>query len=143
MKKVWLFIVTLIILTLFINKVSLAEEGILFEKEVAQKILRELKECDLDRRELQLRQEQDALKDQRIANLEKELDLAKQELALKDRIIAIKDMEISAQKQAFTDMKEIADRALKLAEVGKPKSNWELQGLIGLAVFVAGILIAK
>jgi hypothetical protein len=28
--------------------------------------------------------------------------------------------------------KERTDRALKLAEVGKPKSNWELQGLLGL-----------
>ena len=109
----------------------------------AQQILRSEKECDLDQRELQLRREQDALKDQRIANLEKELDLAKQELALKDRIIAIKDMEIEAQRQAFTDMKEVADRALKLAEVGKSKSNWQLQGLLGLAALIAGVLIAK
>jgi hypothetical protein len=30
-----------------------------------------------------------------------------------------------------------------LAEVGKPKSNWELQGVLGLAVFVLGFLAGK
>jgi hypothetical protein len=30
---------------------------------------------------------------------------------------------------AFEKEKELTDRALKLAEIGKPKSNWELQGL--------------
>ena len=37
---------------------------------------------------------------------------------------------------AFEKEKELTDRALKLAEVGKPKSNWELQGVLGLAAFV-------
>ncbi len=36
-----------------------------------------------------------------------------------------------------------ADRALKLAEVGKPKSNWELQGVLGVAAFALGVLIGK
>jgi hypothetical protein len=36
---------------------------------------------------------------------------------------------------AFEKEKELTDRALKLAEIGKPKSNWELQGILGLAVF--------
>ena len=31
----------------------------------------------------------------------------------------------------------------KLAEVGKPKSNWELQGVLGLAAFVFGFLAGK
>jgi hypothetical protein len=29
------------------------------------------------------------------------------------------------------------------AEVGKPKSNWELQGVLGLAFFVLGFLAGK
>ena len=33
--------------------------------------------------------------------------------------------------------------ALKLAEVGKPKSNWELQGILGVAAFVLGFLAGK
>ena len=39
--------------------------------------------------------------------------------------------------------KELTDRALKLAEAGKSKSNWELQGLLGLAAFVLGVLAGK
>ena len=44
---------------------------------------------------------------------------------------------------AFEKEKELTNRALKLAEVGKPKSNWELQGVLGLAVFVLGFLAGK
>ena len=32
---------------------------------------------------------------------------------------------------------------LREAEVGKPKSNWELQGILGLAVFVLGFLTGR
>ena len=48
-----------------------------------------------------------------------------------------------ARKRLLAKEKELTDRALKLAEVGKLKSNWELQGLLGLAAFVAGFLVAK
>jgi hypothetical protein len=30
-----------------------------------------------------------------------------------------------------------------LAEIGKPKPNWELQGILGLADFVLGFLVGK
>ena len=43
----------------------------------------------------------------------------------------------------FDRMKEISDRSLKLAEIGKPKSNMELQGLLGLAAFGLGILAGR
>ena len=45
----------------------------------------------------------------------------------------------------FEDMKEVSDRALKLAETSKKSSlgNWELGGIIGLAAFIAGVLLAK
>ena len=36
-------------------------------------------------------------------------------------------------RTAFEKEKELTDRALKLAEVGKPKANWELQGGIGIS----------
>ncbi len=107
----------------------------------SQKILRTEKECDVDRKELELRKEQNQLKDQRIANLEKELELVRRESEIKDRIIAVKDMEIQAKDRAFNDMKEVADRSLNLAEIGKPKSNWQLQGLLGVAAFAIGLLI--
>ena len=41
---------------------------------------------------------------------------------------------------AFEKEKELTDRPLKLAEVGKPKPNWELQGL---ADFVLGFLVGE
>ncbi|MDP2362990.1 MAG: hypothetical protein Q8M94_04370 [Ignavibacteria bacterium] len=107
----------------------------------AQKILRNEKECDLDRRELDLRRQQDALKDQRITNLEKELDLAKQEISLKDRVIEIKDMEILATRRALADMEKVTDRSLKLAETVKPKSNWQVYGLLAVIAFVAGLAV--
>ncbi len=44
---------------------------------------------------------------------------------------------------AYERQKELTDRTLKLAEVGKPKSNWELQGLFGLAAYVLGLLVGK
>jgi hypothetical protein len=39
-------------------------------------------------------------------------------------------------RTAFEKEKELTDRALKLAEVGKPKSNWELQELLGLTALM-------
>ena len=39
--------------------------------------------------------------------------------------------------------KELTDRALKLAEAGKSKSNWELQGILRVAAFVLGFLVGK
>ena len=39
---------------------------------------------------------------------------------------------------AAFEKKELIDRALKLAEIGKQKANWELQGLFGLAACVGG-----
>lgn len=51
--------------------------------------------------------------------------------------------EAEVYRVAFEKEKELTDRALKLAEVGKPKSNWELQGLLGLAVLVLGFLAGK
>lgn len=85
--------------------------------------------------------EMDQVKDQRIQNLEKEIDLLKRESELKDRIIQIKDMEIQAQQRAFEDMKEVADRAIKLAETSKPTSGWQIMGIIGVAAFVIGLAV--
>jgi len=112
-----------------------------FPQDDAKRLLRLDIESDIDRRELELRKEQDALKDQRIANLEKELALAKQEIVLKDKMLEIKDMEILATRRALVDMTQVADRAIKLAETSKPKSNWELLGLAAVVLFVAGLVV--
>src|SRR3990172_5673589 len=85
--------------------------------------------------------ERDKVKTERIRNLEKEVDLGKREVELKDWIIEIKDMRIAAQDQAIKDLKDITDRALKLAEQGKPKTNWGLLGTVLLAVFTLGLVV--
>lgn len=109
----------------------------------AQNILRNEKECDLDRRELELRKEEDALKDQRIANLEKELALANQEIALKDRVHEIDEMEKEATRRALADMTQVADRAIKLVEVSKSSSNniWYIIGAFAGGL-IAGLALA-
>lgn len=99
----------------------------------AQELVRRLTDYDLLR-------EMDQVKDERIANLEKELELSKRESQLKDRIIQIKDMEIQAQKRAFDDMKEVTDRALKLAETSKPKSSLETFGILGVIAVIVTII---
>ncbi len=80
---------------------------------------------------------------QRIANLEKELALKQQECDLKDKELAIKDQAIKQKDENFAQMKDIADRAIKLAET-KKSSIWETYGplavFVGLAVLVASVL---
>ena len=51
--------------------------------------------------------------------------------------------ETEVYRVAFEKEKDLTDRALKLAEVGKPKSNWEFQGILGLAAFVVGFLVGR
>ena len=111
-----------------------SDDYICFSLSDSQDLVRRLTDYDILR-------EMDQVKDQRIANLEKELELQKRENELKDRIIGIKDMEIQAQKRAFEDMKEVTDRALKLAETSKPKSN--LLYIVGgiVAAFAIGLAI--
>ena len=81
--------------------------------------------------------------DKSLALAQKELDLERRENEINKRIIQVKDMEIASLNRNFDQMKEVSDRALKLAEVGKPKSNWELQGLLGVAAFALGVLIGR
>jgi chaperonin GroEL (HSP60 family) len=77
-----------------------------------------------------------ALLEQRVSNLEKENDLLKQQNTIQKKLTGIAKREAEAYRTAFEKEKELTDRALMLAEVGKPKLNCELQGLIGLAAFV-------
>jgi len=51
--------------------------------------------------------------------------------------------EAEVYRIAFEKEKELTGRALRLAEVGKPKSNWELQGILGLAAFVLGFILGR
>ena len=44
------------------------------------------------------------------------------------------DGEAEVYRTAFEKEKELTDPALKLAEVGKSKSNWEFREVLGLSV---------
>ena len=143
-----LFLVILIVSSMIFTKWAISQPvsestlpplpvEIIQAPEDVQSQVKTLKECDLDRRELELRKEQDALKDQRIANLEKELALAQQEIVLKDRVHEIDEMEITATRRALADMTQVADRAIKLAETNKPSSG--IWTIIGAAI--GGILL--
>ncbi len=93
--------------------------------------------------ETPLKDQKVALLEQRVSNLEKENDLLKQQNAIQEKPAELAKREPEVYRTAFGKEKELTDRALKLAEVGKPKSNWELQGILGLAAFAIGILIGK
>ena len=55
-------------------------------------------------------------------------------------MLDIKDQEIAATRRALEDMTKVADRSIELANVSKPNSNWELQGILGLALSSWGLL---
>lgn len=115
------------------------------EKHISIDDLKEVHKVFQDR---EILKELNASKDKTIAELEKALALERKsnelnarEIELQNRIIAIKDMEIGATRRALKDMETVAEKSLKLAETSKPKSNWQLMGLIGAVVFVAGMVI--
>jgi hypothetical protein len=74
--------------------------------------------------------------EQRVSNLEKENDLLNQQNAIQEKLTELAKREAEVYRVAFEKEKELTDRAIKLAEVAKPKSNWQLQGVLGLAAFV-------
>ncbi len=78
-----------------------------------------------------------------LADKEKLLDLEKRENALNLRIIDIQKREIDGINKNFDQLKEVTDRAIKLAEVSKPKSNWQLQGLAYAIAVGIGYFLAK
>jgi hypothetical protein len=69
--------------------------------------------------------------------------LLKQQNAIQGKLTELAKRETEVYRVAFEKEKELTDRALNPAEVGKPKSNWELQGLLGVAAFVLGFLAGK
>jgi len=110
--------------------------------------LRDLQEVDRCFQERDLLKEIDREKDKTIAELkkslelvQKDLDLERKENDLNERIIKIQEREIAGINRNFEQMEEVADRAIKLAETSKPKSNWPTLGLIGILAFVIGLAV--
>lgn len=110
--------------------------------------LQDLREIDHRLQELDLLRLKSKEQEKTIAELDKSLatekrtnELNERELYLQKKIIEIKDMEIAGLNRNFDQMKEVTDRSLKLAEVSKPKGNWQLYGLLGVIAFVAGLAV--
>jgi len=107
--------------------------------------LQDLKEVDHRLQELELLRQKSKEQEKTISELENSLvierktnELSEREIYLQKKIIEIKDMEIQALNRNFDQMKEVADRAIKLA---KPKSNWQLLGLAAVVLFIAGFVV--
>jgi t-SNARE complex subunit (syntaxin) len=76
---------------------------------------------------------------EQIAALTMKLELKEEENKLKDQMLTLKDREIEMERRSFESMKEIADRAIKLAET-KKSNIWETYGpLAVIAVIVVTI----
>lgn len=73
---------------------------------------------------------------QQITNLGRQVQIQK-------KLTEIAEQKAEVQHIDYERQKELTDRALKLAEIGKPKSNMELQGLLGLAAFGFGFLAGR
>ena len=84
--------------------------------------------------ELEIYKDIVASKDTQISNLNKEVELQK-------KIIEIKDMEIQATANAFNQMKEVTDRAMKLAEISKPKLDLKPWAIIVGLLVVLGLAL--
>jgi hypothetical protein len=70
-------------------------------------------------------------------------ELNEREIDLLKRINEVDKREIESQKRTIQDFKDISDRAIKLAEVSKPKSNWQLYGLAAIVGYVINELIHR
>lgn len=78
-----------------------------------------------------------------LAIAEKERDLERRDNELSQKIIGIKDKEIEGINRNFNQLKDVTDRAIKLAEISKPKSNWELQGILYGIAMAAGYFLGR
>jgi len=110
--------------------------------------LQTIRRIDHDVQELDLLRQKSNEQGKTIAELERSLasekrtnELNERELYLNKKIIEVKDMEIQALNRNFDQMKEVADRSLKLAETAKPKSNWEVLGLAAIILFIGGMVV--
>jgi len=74
---------------------------------------------------------------------EKENDLLKQHSAIQEKLTDLTKREAEAYRSAFEKEKEFTHPGLMLAVVGKPKSNWEFQGLLGAAAFAISLPMGR
>lgn len=94
----------------------------------AQAETQRLKECDLDRRELNLLRDQLKNKDDKITNLEEKTRLLEQQGQVKDQMIVNQD-------KVIDQWKDLQDRTMKLAET-KKSSIWETMGPLAIIAII-------
>lgn len=109
--------------------------------------LRDLKEIDRQTQEYPILKNLVQEQQNKINELNKALDgerksneLSQKEIELMKQKEEVYLMRIAAQEKAFADMKDVADRAIKLAETGqKSDSIWRTIGMIlgGIALGIA------
>jgi hypothetical protein len=104
--------------------------------------LKDLKEIDRRLQDYDILQEIDKAKDDRIRNLEKDLTVTQKELEIEKReneinrkTIALQEKKIEMDKENFNQMKEVADRAIKLAET-KKSNLWDTWGPLGIIAII-------
>ena len=127
-------VVTLTLLSIVCGREGLAQSVGIDENEgliVLDIGLNDFQEIDRCFQQREILQTMNVEKDKTIAELknsleiaQRERDLEKRENELNQRIIDIQKREIEAERRATQAMTDVADRALKLAETSKPKSNW-------------------
>lgn len=85
------------------------------------------------------------LLEDKVRNVEKERDNLTQESLIKDKLIEVVEKKAEVEHNAYLREKELTEKAIQLADVTmkKSQSNWQLQGLLGLAAFVVGFMVGK
>jgi uncharacterized coiled-coil protein SlyX len=127
---------------IFVGSVS-AQSSVVIPVDIE---LQDLKEVDHRLQELELLRQKSKEQEKTIAELENSLaiekrtnELNERELYLQKKISEVKDMEIQALNRNFDQMKEVADRSLKLVETAKPKFEWYyIIPIVGLIGYILG-----
>ena len=104
-----------------------------FPVDEAGVLLRTVIEGDLLKQKIALLEETSAVQKQQIANLEAQLDIQKQ-------LTSVEARRADVERLAYEREKELTDRAIKMAEVSKPSSNWQISGLLAAVGIILGLL---
>ncbi len=92
-------------------------------------------------KELELKDQKILLLEQKIVNLQKEKELSERELDIQKRFTEIAERKAEVEHTAYLRQIEVTEQYKKLVEVGKPSSNFQLMGLLGIAAFALGLLV--
>lgn len=149
--KMWLLAMTLIFSSgICKNAFPQSRESVeqpIFEIEIN---LPDLRKWDEESQKYPLLEELAKEQSNTITALKSDLAIVRELLALEEKkndlnekVIGLKNQEIAATNKAFVEMKDVTDRAIKLSEISKPKSNWEIQGILYAVALAAGYFLGK